>query len=796
MQLEHPESFEQLAVEILRYVNGEKYQPKKPRGIAKALGLSKDDVVHVRRTIKKLVKEGKLTYGASHKVRPAGVVDDDRITGVFRRNQDGNGYVRPSTATREAGRDLDIFIHQSKAGDAATGDLVFVRVKKEYQHRGKPEGIILDIIERETNRFVGVYSESDGQGFVEVDGGVFTHPIAVGDPGAKNARPKDKVVFEMMRFPSPVHPGEGVIIEVLGPRGAPGVDTLSIIHEFRLPGEFDEAVLEEAREQAEKFTEEEIPADRQDRTAEIIVTIDPVDARDFDDAISLSREPNGHWRLGVHIADVSHFIPPGSALDVSARDRATSVYLPDRVIPMLPEIISNGLASLQPDRVRYAKSAFIEMNSEGARVAVDFASTAIKSKRRFTYEEVDEYLANPDAWKDKLTPEVHSLLGRMHELAMILRKRRHRRGSLELSLPDVKVDLDKDGKVSGAHIEIQTESHQIIEEFMLAANEAVAERLSDLEIPFLRRTHSSPSPRKLKALTEFVKDLGFSVSNLQDRFELQALVDEVRGRPEEYAVHYAVLRSLPQAVYSPADEGHYALAADDYCHFTSPIRRYPDLTVHRLIMQLIDGGKPKPDRDNLEILAQHCSELERRAEAAERELSKVKLLTYYADRIGTEIDAVITGVEKYGLYARGTEIPVEGLIHISSLDDDYYDYDRTTHTLNGRRRGNQFRLGDAVRVRIARVDLERRQLDLRLMRKLKSKPAQPKSTRARGSARPGSAKPAGGEDPRAKGRGKAKSKAKKKSHKAKKTKATGSKTKSSKPKKKTKRGKAKRNGKP
>ncbi len=749
MPVEHPESFEQIAVEILRIVNGPNYQPKKPRGIAKSLGLSKDDVPLVRRAVKRLVKDGKLTYGASHKVRPASAVDDDRITGIFRRNQDGNGYVRPTTASRDAGRDLDIFIHQSKAGDAATGDLVYVRVKKEYSRRGKPEGLILDVIERETNRFVGVYSESAGQGFVEVDGGVFTQPIAVGDPGAKNAKPKDKVVFEMVRFPSPVHEGEGVIVDVLGPRGAPGVDTLSIIHEFRLPGKFDDSVLDEARDQAEKFSEAEMPADRLDLTSETIITIDPVDARDFDDAISLERLDNGHWRLGVHIADVSHFIPPGSAMDIAARDRATSVYLPDKVIPMLPEILSNGLASLQPDRVRYAKSAFIELTPDGARVGVDFAAAAIKSKRRFTYEEVDDYLANPAAWKKKLTPEVHGLLGRMHELAMILRKRRHARGSLELALPEVKVDLDRDGKVTGAHIEEHTESHQIIEEFMLAANEAVAERLSDLEIPFLRRTHSAPAPRKLKALTEFVKELGFSVADLQNRFELQKLVDEVRDAAEEYAVHYAVLRSLPQAVYSPAEEGHFALAAPHYCHFTSPIRRYPDLTVHRLITQLIAGEKPKPQTDNLEILAQHCSDLERRAERAERELSKVKLLTYFAGRIGDELDAIITGVEKYGLYARGTEIPVEGLIHISALDDDYYDYDRAAHALSGRRRGNQFRLGDAIRVRIVRVDLERRELDLRLIRKLKGRPAQPavrkagsksRGTKTRKSAKPKSAK--------------------------------------------------------
>jgi ribonuclease R len=303
----------------------------------------------------------------------------------------------------------------------------------------------------------------------------------------------------------------------------------------------------------------------------------------------------------------------------------------------------------------------------------------------------------------------------MHELAMILRRRRLARGALELSMDEVKVDLDRQGRVTGAHKVENTVSHQIIEEFMLAANEAVARRLADAEWLFLRRVHHSPDPRKLQVLTEFVNALGFSVESLQSRFELQKLLREVHGRPQQHAVNYALLRSLQRAVYSPEEEGHYALASDCYCHFTSPIRRYPDLTIHRLLELLLRGGKPHNDFSQLAALGEHCSQRERRAEEAERELTKVKLLNYLSGRIGLEMDAIITGVEQYGLFAQGIDLPAEGLIHVASLADDYYQYDRRSHTLSGRRSDNQFRLGDRVRVVVAQVDVDRRELDFRLV---------------------------------------------------------------------------------
>ncbi len=533
-------------------------------------------------------------------------------------------------------------------------------------------------------------------------------------PARKNVRPDDKVVIEMVRFPSHFHAGEAVITEVLGPRGTPGVDTLTVMREYGLPDAFPEEVLEAAREQAERFDPVNL-GDRMDLTDSTIITIDPADARDFDDAISLTRGENDHWRLGVHIADVVAFVPPRSPLDLEARERGTSVYLPDRVIPMLPEIISNNLASLQPNRVRFAKTVFIEYTPEGVPVSAQVVRSAIKSVHRFNYEEVQDYLQQPDAWRDKLTPAVFQLVADMHQLAMILRRRRMDHGAMELILPEVKLDLDADGKVSGAHVVEHNESHQIIEEFMLAANEAVAQQLVEREILALRRVHAPPSPLKLRDLTTFVRELGIECEDLASRFEIKRVLAAVAGQPEEQAVNYAVLRSMQKAVYGPEQEGHYALHMDHYCHFTSPIRRYPDLTVHRLFDVLAAGQRPRNDLGELMVLGELCSDREQRAAEAERELIKVKLLNYLSERIGMQMEAVITGVEDYGLFVQGVALPADGLIHVRSLHDDYYHYDAQTHSLMGRREGNQFRLGDRVQVEVVHVDVDRRQLDFRLV---------------------------------------------------------------------------------
>jgi ribonuclease R len=722
-------SFEDLILGALAQKN---YQPVPPKALARKLGVPAPEYPAFRKVLRRLHKQGRIDFGRNHSVRQ--VSPHGTATGVFRKAAGGFGFVIPHAVNGKTGR--DIFIPERATLDASSGDTVLVRIRRKPSGDDNPTGEIVEVLERGTQQFVGTYFERDGDGYVRVDGTVFSHSIYVGDPGAKGARPEDKVVFEMLRFPGPEDRGEGVITEILGPRGKPGVDTLSIIRAFGLPDKFPAEVLEEARQAAANFNERDLQG-REDFTRTLTITVDPIDARDFDDAVSLKRDPeSGHWELAVHIADVAYFAPPGSFLDREARKRGTSVYLPQLVIPMFPEVISNSLASLQQGKLRYVKSAVIEFTPEGQVVATRFASGAIKVRRRFAYEQVMEFLeqhaaggeadGKPIKGKGKkskkapapapveVEPDIADMLLKMRDLAMMLRQRRVKKGSLELEMPEAQLEFDNEGKVTGAHFRKHDVSHQIIEEFMLAANEAVATQLSELSVPFLRRVHPPPLESKLKAFAEFARILGYKIKSGTDRFALQRVLKQSANEPERYAVHYALLRSLKQAVYSPQEEPHYALAIDNYCHFTSPIRRYPDLTVHRLLEQWLKRGKVGADETELVALGDHCSKTERRAALAERELIKVKLLTFMSERIGKSFDAIITGVADYGFYAQVEDLPVEGLVHIDTLDDDYYYYDEASHTLAGRKHKRRYRLGDRVRVTVVRVDLNRRQLDFRV----------------------------------------------------------------------------------
>jgi len=697
--------------QILEAVARPSYTAVKPKVLAKRMNIIGDEAyAEFKTALKALIRAGRLQVGGSSVIQPVDPLGT--VTGLFRRTNAGASFVRPSAPTAETGS--DIRIRDGHGLDAANGDEVQVKLTRQASLVGHASGEVVRVLQRATRTFVGTYFERDGEAFVRIDGTGFAHSIGVGDPGAKGAKPQDKVVVEMLRFPEGEDArGEGVIAEVLGPLGQPGVDALTIIRAFGLPEAFPEDVLDEARMQADAFREGDLLG-RTDFTHDTIITIDPVDARDFDDAVSVVIDPkSGHWVLTVHIADVSHFAKPGSRLDAEARKRSTSVYLPGQVIPMFPELISNGLASLQEGKPRYVKSVRIEFTPGLRKASVEFFNGVIRTAKRFSYEQVSDAYADP-VEMGKQPPEVASLLKRMKDLALMLRKKRMKRGALELSMPEAVLEYDADGRVNGAHFAVNDLSHQVIEEFMLAANEAVAEHFAVLDVPFLRRVHPAPNDEKLVAFAQFADSLGYPLSHATDRFEIQRVLNASANKPERAALHFALLRSLKQATYSPIQDDHYALASTHYCHFTSPIRRYPDLVVHRQLDRFIRTGRTAGQLDELKVLGDHCSKLERRAEQAERELVKLKLLQYLSTRIGLKLDAVITGVADYGFFAQAEQFPAEGLVHVSSLNDDFYRFDESARSLFGSRTRKRFRLGDRVRVIVARIDIQKRMLDFRL----------------------------------------------------------------------------------
>lgn len=738
---------------IVSFVQRPSYRPMKPKSLAKKLGVTKKKQAKFDAALEEARAAGEIRIADSGRIQAKAPTGS--FLGIVHRVKSGDAYII-LREPKPPGMTEDIFVDKNDLKDAQNGDEVFVKLLQRRMSRGQRCGYVVEVVERSTNVFVGTYYVEDESGWVRIDGKEFPDPVWVGDPGAKGAKDDDKVVIEMLRFPAVGQVGEAVLTKVLGARGEPGVETQMIIHEFGIPDDFPESVLDEARLEAENFDERDL-TDREDLTQKTIVTIDPATARDFDDAISLERTSNGHWELGVHIADVSHFVQPGTELDREAESRGTSVYLPTKVIPMLPEVISNGLASLQEKRVRFTMSAFIEFTAEGIPVHTRFSRSAIKVTQRFAYEDVMPIIrAKPEETIEGVTLEIRELLCSMHTLAMKLRKRRFEKGALELDMPEVRLNFDGDGKVTGAYETENDESHQVIEEFMLAANIAVAVKLNDAGMSFLHRAHADPADAKLKALSEFVTILGYQLEQYQSKQHLQALLRQVQGTPEERAVNYAFLRSLKQAEYTPMEMGHYALAEDHYCHFTSPIRRYPDLHIHRLMAAIVLNNKTYrgPSAEDLIRLGHHCSTTARRAEKAERELTKIKLLSYFSERIGEQIEAIITGVERFGFFCRGIKIPAEGLVHITTIPGrEHYEYDRQAMALIGTHSGEMIRLGDHVLVEVAHVDVDRRELNFKLLthsaaKKPAKKQAPQPTEESRASKKKSGPKPKKGAAPR------------------------------------------------
>lgn len=705
---------ERYAERIIRHLARQGYQPQKIRRLARAMLVADDEYGAFRETVKALMKTGRIVMGSASALTlpdPA-----KRVVGRFRSNPRGFGFVIPDTLNSHG----DLFIPPGHARDAITGDTVAAEVLKRGKRDGRLmyEGRIVEIIERGQSRFVGELCLELKRWFVRPDGGVLHAPIFVGDPGAKQARSGDQVVVEIIEYPSRGRDARGVITQVLGKRGDPGVDTQSIIHQYQLPHEFPDEVSKEAARIVASYDPREAARAREDLRKLTVITIDPDDARDFDDAISVAELGDGRLELGVHIADVSHFVQPGGALDVEARERANSVYFPRLVIPMLPEVLSNGVCSLQEKQPRLTKSAFITYDGAGRRVATRFANTVIRSAKRLTYGQATGILTGKVG---RCPKDVVALVKQMESLARTIRRRRLADGMLVLDLPEVEVVFDEEGRVTGVEPTDTSFSHTIIEMFMVEANEVVAELLAGLGVPALRRVHPAPDEAAVQPLNRFLRALGLPAVEAMNQASLQPLLDRVKGRSESYAINLAILRSLERATYDPALVGHFALASENYTHFTSPIRRYPDLTIHRLLDAYVSGGLKKrrgraesPAIDECKELGAHCSRSERRAEAAERELKQVHILRLLEQHVGDEFDGVITGVTNFGLFVQLPRYLVEGLLRFDDLPDDWWEVDGDAGCVTGQRTSQRFKIGDRLRVTIAAIDIADRELDLAL----------------------------------------------------------------------------------
>lgn len=734
---------------VLSHVGHKAYTPAQAHILAKDLGVPEEEFEDFQRAIESLAEEGQVVFGDDKLVTlpPMG----REVIGRFKKNPKGFGFVIPEDKNQHG----DLFIPPEASMDAVTGDTVRA---KTFRRRGGPggggaiAGEIVEIIERGRTKFTGTLRRQGGIWVADPDGKTIMGMVALRDAESRNARVGDKVVFEMVEYPEGDMLGEGVIVQTLGEAGEPDVETEAVIAAFALPGEFPEECVEQAREASRDFHAQVKAGDlegRLDLRDGFIITIDPPDAKDFDDAISIERTGDGGWRLGVHIADVAHFIPPGSPLDEEARKRGNSVYLPRRVIPMLPEVLSNGICSLQEGVDRFTKSVFIELDRKAHVRGARFANAVIRSAKRLTYLEAQALIDGNEREAErhaKSKPEYSEQLKRtvrdMNELSRLILARRMEQGMIRLELPDAELVYGEDGRVKDVEPEDDAFTHTVIEMFMVEANEAAGRLFENAGVPLLRRIHPDPPPGNMDELQRFVSVAGFKISKSPTREELQSLLEATRGKPAAPAVHFAALRTLTQAEYSPALIGHFALASASYAHFTSPIRRYPDLTVHRALaafLSMTDNGEATPRTDEalerlgrdlrehewclteseLVQVGRSCTNTERNAADAERDLTAFLILQYLKDRVGESFPGIVTGATAGGVFVRLDKYLAEGRVASSDLPrgkdargPSRWRIDQRSGALVDESSGRSFGIGDRVEITITEIDLPARKMDL------------------------------------------------------------------------------------
>lgn len=728
---EKKEQFERRKKVLYDMICDKQYIPMKIKEIAILLNVPKDSREELRKVLDALVLDGKIELTAKGKYRKASA---KFLEGTFIAHPRGFGFVEVD------GRESDIFIPEEATADAMHRDTVQVAILQSKEGK-RQEGKIVKILEHGIRELIGTYQcrPSAHYGFLLPDNKRITKDIFIAQENAGGAMDGHKVLVELLSYGGHGKSPEGRVKEIIGHINDPGTDIMSVVYEYGLPFEFSDRVMKQAERTPACVSEADMQG-RRDLRDVVMVTIDGEDAKDLDDAVSLSFDGT-YYYLGVHIADVSNYVQENSALDCEARTRGTSVYLADRVIPMLPHRLSNGICSLNAGVDRLAMSCLMQIDCKGNVIDHEVTESVIRVDRRMSYTQVKEILEyasylrteqdgsqkeQDTFWKEPCVfyeecRAIIPMLEKMEELMRILRVKRKKRGAIDFNFPEAKVLLDENGVPMEIVPQEPNTATRIIEEFMLCANETVAEHFFWQETPFLYRTHEAPDSEKIEQLASFIAGFGYGMKGISDEVhpkELQKLLARTADTPQELLISRLTLRSMKQARYTTEDTGHFGLAAQHYCHFTSPIRRYPDLQIHRIIKDVLRGRlreeKTQHYTEILPDIAEHCSKTERRADEAERDTVKMKKAQYMMSHIGEEYDAVITGLMSYGMYA---ELPntVEGLIHVTRMYDDRYYYREESYEMYGMDTGRIFRLGDTIRIRVTDADKEAKTVDFELV---------------------------------------------------------------------------------
>ncbi len=706
---------------LLSFMKEEDYKPMTVSEIEEYFGLSEaDEFRELVKTLVKMEAQGQIVRSRSNRY---GLPERmNLMRGRFIGNAKGFGFVAPE----EEGMD-DVFIPPHEINGALNGDTVLIRVVKESSG-DRREGTVTKIVERHKTSFVGTYQANRGFGFVVTDDKRMNMDIFVTKDDSLGAVDGHKVVVEITHWPDETKSAAGMITEILGHKNDPGVDILSILYKYEIPPEFPEEVVAAAAAVPDEIDPKDIIG-RRDLRNEVIVTIDGADAKDLDDAVTVKKNSDGTYKLGVHIADVSFYVTEGSILDEEAYERATSVYLTDRVIPMIPHRLSNGICSLNPQVDRLTLSCEMVIDGSGRVVSHEIFQSVINTTERMTYTDVYQILEHADE-NPELMERYASLVPMfkdMAELAQVLRNKRMGRGSIDFDFKESKVIVDEDGWPTDIVLRERTVAERLIEEFMLAANETIAEHFHRMELPFIYRIHEDPKPEKLERFFEFVTNFGIVIKGSGNSVHpkaLQEIIRSIEGMPEEPVISTMLLRSLQQAKYYPESLGHFGLSTDYYTHFTSPIRRYPDLIVHRLIRTyLVEEDTSKETvfkwQKQMDEIADHTSSRERRAVDAERDTDALKKAQYMSDKVGEEFEGIVSSITNFGMFIE-LENTVEGLVHISNMTDDYYRFDDRTMMMIGERTARQFRIGDEVKIRVTNVTIEESSVDFEIVDMVRS----------------------------------------------------------------------------